>query len=315
VVQRLGEYSLGCKPEVARTISYSVVVPARNAEASLARLLEALARQQPTPAEVIVVDDASTDATAAVAERLGARVLRTERQLFAGGARNLGWDAASGDVVVFLDSDVVPTSSWGAGIVRAATDYPGALIGIARTFRAQSRWGWVAHLQVETPYLPRGEPREVAFVSSFCLIMPREIPIRWDESYGGEDALLCAEALRKGIRLVFDPRVVAAHEHGRESFAELRSQQRRFAYGLARAGRVQREGLHKRILSRVPLHYFVLARLIPIERRLRDNPELHRRFVKLLPLMIVAEWSLGLSAVRYAPRRPPLHGAPQPRFT
>lgn len=296
-------------------VSYSVVVPARNAEASLGRLLDALARQDPAPVETIVVDDGSTDATAATAALRGARVLRTGRQRFAGGARNAGWDAAGpGDVVVFLDADVVPANGWGAAVARAAAEFPGAVVGAARTFEARTRWGWVAHLQVETPYLPRGGPREVAFVSSFCMLVPRDAPVRFDESYGGEDALFCSDALAAGMRLVFDPRIVAAHEHGRESFAELRRQQRRLAYGLARTGAVQREGLHKRLLSRVPVHYFALARLVPIERRLRDRPELHRRFLRLLPLLAVAEWTLGLSALRHAARRPPLRGGGRTRF-
>jgi glycosyltransferase involved in cell wall biosynthesis len=286
--------------------SYSVVIPARNAERTLADVLAALAAQEPSPGEVIVVDDGSTDGTASVARAAGARVVDTGGGRFAGGARNAGWDAASGDPVVFLDSDVVPDAGWGAGVVRATAEFPGAIVGCARTFTGLSPWGWVAHLQVETPFLPRGEPRDVPFVSSFCMVVPRGLTLRWDESYGGEDALFSADALEAGVRLVFDPRFRAAHEHDRRSFADLRSQQRRLAYGLARAGMIQREGGHKRVLSRLPLHYFVLARLPVIYSRLDCDPELRRRFRSLLPRMAVAEWTLGLSALRYVGRRPRL---------
>ncbi len=144
------------------------------------------------------------------------------------------------------------------------------------------------------------------FVSSFCMVVPRGAPLRWDESYGGEDALFSVDALAAGLRLVFDPRFQAAHEHDRRTFADLRSQQRRLAYGLARAGMIQREGRHKRVLSRLPLHYFVLARLPVIYSRLDRDPELRRRFRSLLPRMAVAEWTLGLSALRYVVRRPAL---------
>ncbi len=81
------------------------------------------------------------------------------------------------------------------------------------------------------------------------------------------------------------------------------------AFGLARIGSVQQEGLHKRILARVPLHYFALVRLPVIYRRLDTLPELRSRFVRLLPRMVVAEWTLGASALRYAVRRPAVRGA------
>jgi cellulose synthase/poly-beta-1,6-N-acetylglucosamine synthase-like glycosyltransferase len=144
------------------------------------------------------------------------------------------------------------------------------------------------------------------------MAVPRQAPLRWDESYGGEDGVFCVDALDAGLDLVFDPRFHAVHDHSRETFTDLRSQQRRLAYGLARVGAVQREGLHKRVLSRVPIHYFALVRLVPIHRRLRPYPELRARFLRLLPQMIVAEWALGASALRYAFKRPALRESTRP---
>jgi glycosyltransferase involved in cell wall biosynthesis len=288
--------------------SYSVVIPAFNAERTLGAVLSSLADQAPRPAEVVVVDDGSTDTTAEIAAAHGARVVPGSGIGYAGGARNRGWDAATGDVVVFLDSDAVPAAGWGAGLARAFEEFPGAIVGCARTFDATTPWGWVAHLQIETPYLPLGEPRSQRFVSSYCLAVPRSAPLRWDESYGGEDGVFSADALAAGIRLVFDPRFHAHHDHGRESFGDLRSQQRRLAYGLARLGPVQREGVHKRVLARFPFHYFALLRLPVIYRRVNQVPELRSRFLRYLPRLVVAEWAMGASAVRYAVRPPPARG-------
>jgi glycosyltransferase involved in cell wall biosynthesis len=278
------------------TPSVSVVVPAFNAEATLGRVLTALAEQEPRVDEVIVVDDASTDGTAAVAERLGARVVRADGDGYAGGARNAGWAQAAGDVVVFIDADVVPNRGWAEGLQRALREFPGAIVGCARTFSPRTHWDWVAHLQCETPYLPQGEPRRVQFLSSYCMAVPRELPLRWDESYGGEDGIFCADALAAGLTLVFDPRFHARHDHERETFAALRAQQRRMAYSIARFGPVQREGLHKRVLGRVPLHYFALLRLPVIYRRVRRDPRLRAQFLRNLPRLVLAEWTLGLSA-------------------
>ena len=292
--------------------SVSVIVPAFNAERTIGQVVRALLEQEPSPHEVIVVDDGSTDRTAEIAAGLGSRVVSTGGGGSAGGARNRGWDAATGDVVLFLDSDAIPAPGFGAGLDRSLSEFPGAIIGCARTFTARTSWGWVAHLQGETPYLPAGRPRKTAFVSSYCMAVPRLAPLRWDESYGGEDAIFCVDAHDVGLDLVFDPRFHAVHDHDRQTFTDLRSQQRRLAYGLARVGAVQREGVHKRVFSRIPIHYFALVRLVPIHRRLRQHPELQARFLRLLPQMIVAEWALGASALRYAFKRPTLRASKRP---
>ncbi|MGH3112030.1 MAG: glycosyltransferase family 2 protein, partial [Gaiellaceae bacterium] len=226
--------------------SLSVVIPAYNAERTVGTVLEALQAQEPPPDEIIVVDDGSADGTAGVAERLGAQVIRAEGGGYAGGARNRGWDVATGDVVVFLDADSVPGPGWSAGLAGALAEFPAAIVGCARTFWARSPWGWVGYLQSETPYLPLGEPRRVAFLCSYCVAVPRDAPLRWDESYGGEDGIFCVDALDAGIDLVFDPRFHTIHDHEKDSLASLCRQQDRLAYSMARIGPVQREARRKR---------------------------------------------------------------------
>lgn len=289
-------------------LDVSVVIPAFNAERTVGRVVESLRSQEPAPAEIIVVDDGSADETGAVAETAGARVVRNDPPRLAGGARNTGWDEAGRAVVVFLDSDAIPASGWGAGLERALAEFPGALIGCARTFDSATAWGWVAHLQAETPYLPLGEPRRVPFLSSYCVAVPRDVPFRWDESYGGEDGVFCADAKAAGYEIVFDPRFHAHHDHDRESWSDLRRQQRRIAYGIVRTRRVVDEGRVRGFFARVPLHHFALLRLPVIYRRLETQPELRRRFVEYLPRLIVAEWTLGASAARYALAPPPAEG-------
>ncbi len=82
----------------------SVVIPAYNAAHFLPRCLESVFAQTLKPAEVIVVDDGSTDNTAALASDLGATVLKCPNG-GPGAARNAGIRSASGEWIALLDAD------------------------------------------------------------------------------------------------------------------------------------------------------------------------------------------------------------------
>jgi GT2 family glycosyltransferase len=84
----------------------SVVVPVDNDAAHLPECLAALKRAATVDTEIIVVDDASADGSAAAAERAGVRVLRLSRNAGPGGARNQGAALARGEILFFIDSDV-----------------------------------------------------------------------------------------------------------------------------------------------------------------------------------------------------------------
>jgi glycosyltransferase involved in cell wall biosynthesis len=98
----------------------SVVVPARDAAAHLPRCLDALSKSDYTRFETIVVDDASTDATANVARSRGCKVLRLAAQAGPAAARNRGAREARGDVLLFIDADVEVRADT---IARAATHF------------------------------------------------------------------------------------------------------------------------------------------------------------------------------------------------
>jgi glycosyltransferase involved in cell wall biosynthesis len=89
-------------------IGISVVIPAFNSAATIARALDSVLIQTYSPAEILVVDDCSSDATRSIVEGYadrGVTLVALPQRRGAAGARNAGIAAASGDAIAFLDSD------------------------------------------------------------------------------------------------------------------------------------------------------------------------------------------------------------------
>ena len=97
----------------------SVIIPARDDAVALTECLRRLARQTVAPLEVVVVDNASSDDTAAVAVARGARVV-PEARVGIPAAAATGYDSAVGDVIARLDADSRPDDRW---VERIATTF------------------------------------------------------------------------------------------------------------------------------------------------------------------------------------------------
>lgn len=92
----------------AEPLKISVIVPAYNGNRTLHQCLGAITGSDYQEYELIVVDDCSTDDTVAIAEEYSARILSLEGGPYGPGyARNRGVEISSGDVVFFVDADVV----------------------------------------------------------------------------------------------------------------------------------------------------------------------------------------------------------------
>ncbi len=101
---------------------FSIIVPAYNAQQTLARCLEPVCAQLlscPSPGEVIVVDNNSTDQTAAIARSFSVRVLRCAERGRAR-ARNAGIRAAQGEWIATVDADTVVDANWLSQLIEHA---------------------------------------------------------------------------------------------------------------------------------------------------------------------------------------------------
>lgn len=85
----------------------SVVIPAYNAARFIAEALQSVLAQTAPPGEILVIDDASSDATAEIAASFGATVICHTQRRGVSAARNAAIAHANGDFVALLDADDV----------------------------------------------------------------------------------------------------------------------------------------------------------------------------------------------------------------
>ena len=107
------------------TTTVSVIIPTLNEAAYLPHLLETLSAQTHPPREIIVADADSTDGTRELAQAHGALVVRGGMPA---AGRNAGARAATGDVFLFLDADVLPHADF---IERALSEFTSAGYDVA----------------------------------------------------------------------------------------------------------------------------------------------------------------------------------------
>lgn len=112
------------KTAAAERLDVSLVIPVRNEEESLPALLDSIRRQTYQPAEVILVDGGSTDATVKLARQMaasyaGLRVIETTGAT-PGRGRNIGTGAARMEWIAFTDAGIRLEPTWLENLVRVA---------------------------------------------------------------------------------------------------------------------------------------------------------------------------------------------------
>jgi cellulose synthase/poly-beta-1,6-N-acetylglucosamine synthase-like glycosyltransferase len=221
----------------------SFIIPAHNEQGLIARTirsLQAAIRPRSEPSEIIVVDDASTDRTAAIARELGAQVVPVQlRQIAA--VRNAGARQARGDVLIFVDADtVVPGSTLNAALRALARGAAGGGAGIHFDGRLPWHAVFLTEFMVAGFYLLR--------LSGGCFIFCTRRAFDgvggWDEQlFASEEITLCQALKRQGRFVVLRERVITSGRKLRaHSFTEIVGTLGRIAWR-GRAGVGRRDGL------------------------------------------------------------------------
>ena len=202
------EPSEAAPPTSSAPAPISVVIPTRGRSGSVRRLVEALDRQDPPAAEIVVVVDGDVDGTVATVgamrTRTPLRVVLHDRNRGPAIARNIGAQMAVSDVVLFLDDDVLPVDMHLIGEhLRAhrSGDRPTAVVGPcpptemrnATPFGLSVRNWWVDH----AARLSSGLPLSFTDAGTGNLSVPRTTLLE----LGGFDDLPRREDWELGYRL------------------------------------------------------------------------------------------------------------------
>lgn len=197
----------------------TVIVAARNAAHTIGSCVKALREQRVHgwDVEVIVVDNASTDDTAAVAEEAGATVVH-QPKVGAAAARNAGIARATGDIIAVTDADCRPVEGWLSAIVGPLVGDP-AVSAAKGTYRSEQPqlFARFVQLEYEDKYdLLRGVD-SIDFVDTYSAAYRRDDLLRsggFDEDMTYlEDQELSFRLAAMGCRMVFSPDAVVYHLH------------------------------------------------------------------------------------------------------
>ena len=203
-----------------------MVVPTHNRIGLLRELIDGLARCDPAPDEVVVVDDGSSEpvenalGTNGVPFRL--RVLRNDTALGPGAARNRGVHASRGRFVLFTDDDCLVDPGWvGALVSRLESENGAQLGGVGGAVRAYGDDVFSRYYEFHKILEPRphdaGHPERIPYLVTANCGVRRDVFMRaggFDTripTAGGEDAAFSLRIVKRGYHLEREDGAVVWH--------------------------------------------------------------------------------------------------------
>lgn len=197
----------------------SIVIPTYNASGFIPNLMDSIFKQAVEDMEVIIVDDCSTDNTVELAGKYPARVIVMEQNGGPAKARNRGVAEAKGEIIFFLDSDVLVLD----GTVREVKEYfenehaANCVIGVCATEPLNK--GFVPKYMAMFEYIHLLDARGVnlSVFAPRCGAIKKELFQRaggYDESYKGADVedFELARRINKLDRIALNPKMLVRHQ-------------------------------------------------------------------------------------------------------
>lgn len=201
----------------ARAESVALAIPCFNGAETLGAVLAAVARLDPAPSEVLVVDDGSTDETRSLAAAAGVRVVAHGRNRGLGAARNTALHETRAPVLLFLDDDCVPGPDLVSVVLEALVTEEFGGVGGCEASVGEGASGWDLWRAAFRPQTHGLEPLdEVWMLPGLCCAYRRkalEAIGGFDERFrtNGEDVDLGLRLRAAGWRLCYRPAARVTH--------------------------------------------------------------------------------------------------------
>jgi biofilm PGA synthesis N-glycosyltransferase PgaC len=238
-----------------RSVPVTVIVPAYNEAGTIADTIRSLQAQTAAPAEIIVVDDGSTDGTGDLARSLGATVVRPPANTGSkAGAQTFALPLVRTEFAIAVDADTTLAPDAVANLLPAfAEPRVAAACGSVLPRRIKSVWErgrYVEYLFAFTFYKRVQDQYGAPLISSGCFSMYRAAVLReiggWSTRTMAEDMDLTWTLYQRGYAVRFVPGA-ACYPFEPRTYGFLKRQLRRWSHGF-----VQNVRLHRRDLLDVP---------------------------------------------------------------
>lgn len=187
--------------------------------------------------EIIIVDNNSADETAKELQAFkkkykNIKVITNSMNLGFAKANNIGVEESTGDLILFLNNDTIPSGAWldemvltmlsdnKIGIVGAKLLYPGGKLiqhaGVAIDDSPHPIFPFHIFHKQEAGYPPANYYRELQAVTAACMLVNKEVFVnagRFDEEFinGYEDVDLCFKIRGMGFKIVYTPKTEIIH--------------------------------------------------------------------------------------------------------
>jgi mycofactocin glycosyltransferase len=276
----------------------SVVIPVYNGARTITALLDSLSAGPDGEAEIIVVNDGSTDGTLALLKKYPVRVIDLGRNHGIAHARNRGCERARTPYVAFVDADCVVSPGWAAAWVRAirAGQRNNPRLAAMAGRVSPYQYGFYDRLAAYIEHWEyQGGPREtrMKLTTSNCICDRKMLQSNggFDEQLAvDEDRELALRLTRNGYVVAYEPQIAVRHHHARTNLTAIMKHQYYWGAHTGLINEWRYRDLRKLWFIKYIRHPAVYVLIIPGLAAMLTGRILRRIFFQDPAVLVMAPW-------------------------